>query len=121
MPEADQREAPDELFSAIGAQLSKLIRHEYSMLTVSNSDSGQLDLYALHSMGLPFIDTLKGPFDPSGLPASEVLATGKPVVAYATDIERQSSENLWRWDSGPFARFRWSLRIEPLVRWRFVE
>src|SRR5450755_4147282 len=28
--------AADELFSAIGAQLSKLIRHEYSMLTVSN-------------------------------------------------------------------------------------
>ena len=36
--------APDELFSAIGAQLSKLIGHDYSMLTVSNSDSGQLDL-----------------------------------------------------------------------------
>src|SRR5579864_1209739 len=83
--------APDELFSAIGAQLSKLIRHEYSMLTVSNSDSGQLDLYALHSTGLPFIDVLKGPFDPSGMPASEVLATGKPVVAYATDVERYPS------------------------------
>ena len=82
---------PDELFSAIGTQLSKLIRHDYSMLTVSNSDSGQLDLYALHSTGLPFIDSLKGPFDPSGMPATEVLATGKPVVAYATDIERYPS------------------------------
>jgi len=83
--------APDELFSAIGAQLSKLIRHDYSMLTVSNSESGRLDLYALHSTGLPFIDALKGPFDPSGMPAAEVLATGKPVVAYATDIERYAS------------------------------
>jgi formate hydrogenlyase transcriptional activator len=83
--------APDELFSAIGAQLSKVIRHDYSMLTVSNSDSGQLDLYALHSTRLPFIDALKGPFDPSGMPATEVLATGKPVVAYATDIERYPS------------------------------
>jgi formate hydrogenlyase transcriptional activator len=83
--------APDELFSAIGAQLSKLIRHDYSMLTVSNSESGRLDLYALHSAGLPFIDALKGPFDPSGMPAAEVLATGKPVVAYATDIERYPS------------------------------
>jgi len=83
--------AADELFSAIGAQLSKIIRHDYSMLTVSNSENGQLDLYALHSTGLPFIDALKGPFDPSGMPATEVLATGKPVVAYATDIERYPS------------------------------
>src|SRR6202790_1440990 len=83
--------APDELFSAIGGQLSKLIRHDYSMLTVSNSDSGQLDLYALHSAGLPFIDALKGPFDSAGMPAAEVLATGKPVVAYATDIARYPS------------------------------
>src|SRR5579863_6980626 len=83
--------APDELFSAIGAQLSKLIRHDYSMLTVSNSDSGRLDLYALHSTGVPFIDALKGPFDPTGMPAAEVLATGKPVVAYATDIARYPS------------------------------
>src|SRR5580692_7490923 len=84
--------APDELFSAIGVQLSKVIRHDYSMLTVSNSETGQLDLYALHSTRLPFIDALKGPFDPSGMPATEVLATGKPVVAYATDIERYPSQ-----------------------------
>src|SRR5579863_1733789 len=83
--------APDELFSAIGAQLSKLIRHDYSMLTVSNSDSGKLDLYALHSTGLTFIDALKGPFDSTGMPAAEVLATGKPVVARAADIERYPS------------------------------
>ena len=83
--------ASDELFSAIGAQLSKLIRHDYSMLTVSNSDNGRLDLYALHSPGLPFIDAFKGPFDPSGMPATEVLATGKPVVARAADIERYPS------------------------------
>src|SRR3984885_831589 len=83
--------APDELFSAIGLQLSKLIRHDYSMLTVSNSDSGQLDLYALHSTGLTFIDALKGPFDSTGMPAAEVLATGKPVVAYAADIARYPS------------------------------
>ena len=77
----------EELFSAIGAQLSKLIRHDYSMLTVSNPESGRLDVYALHSTGLPFTDALKGPFDPSGMPAGEVLATGKPVVARAADID----------------------------------
>jgi len=83
--------APDELFSAIGAQLSKLIRHDCSMLTVSNPENGRLDLYALHSTGLPFIDELKGPFDPSDMPAAEVLATGKPVVAHAADIGRYPS------------------------------
>ena len=83
--------AAEELFSAVGEQLSKLIPHEYSMLTVSNAESGRLDLYALHSTGLPLIDALKGPFDPSGMPAAEVLATGKPVVACAADIERYPS------------------------------
>src|SRR5580700_3593074 len=83
--------APDELFSAVSDQLSKVIRHDYSMLTVLNSDSGQLDLYALHSTRLTFIDALNGPFDSTGMPAAEVLATGKPVVAYATDIARYPS------------------------------
>ena len=80
--------APDELFFAIGAQLSKLIRHDYSMLTILNPESGRLDLHALHSTGLPIIDVPKGPFDPSGMPAAEALATGKPVVARAADIDR---------------------------------
>ena len=31
---------------------------------------------------------MKGPFDPAGMPAEEVLTTGKPVVAYATDAAR---------------------------------
>jgi len=83
--------AADELFSAIGAQLSKLIRHDYSMLTISNPESEQLDVYALLSTGRPLIDALKGPFDPTGMPAAEVLATGKPVVARAADIERYPS------------------------------
>ena len=38
----------DELISAISDQLSKLIRHDYAMLTLCN-DNGSLDLYALHS------------------------------------------------------------------------
>lgn len=81
----------DELFAAIGAQLSQLIRHDYSMLTLSNPETGRLDSNALHSSELPFLDALKGPFDPSGMPAAEVLATGKPVVAYAADIDRYPS------------------------------
>ena len=53
--------APDELFSAICAQLSKLIRHDYSMLTVCEFRRADvLDLYALHSTGLALIDAAEG-------------------------------------------------------------
>ena len=79
--------ARDELFSAISDQLSKIIRHDYAMLTLCN-ENGRLDLYALHSTGPHIFEALKGPFDPAGMPAAEVLATGKPVVARATDIDR---------------------------------
>ena len=77
----------DELFSAISDQLSKVIRHDYAMLTLCN-DTGGLDPYALHSTGPRIFDELKGPFDPAGMPAAEVLATGKPVVARDADVDR---------------------------------
>lgn len=83
--------AVDELFPAIAAQLGKLIPHDYSIVTLLNPDSGRLELYGLHSMGLPLIDGLEGPHDPAGMPAEEVLATAKPVVAYAADIDRYPS------------------------------
>ena len=77
----------DELFSAISGQLSKVIRHDYAMLTLLN-DTGGLDPYALHSTGPELFEALKEPFDPTGMPAAEVLATGKPVVARHTDSAR---------------------------------
>ena len=55
----------DELFSAISDQLSKVIRHDYAMLTLCN-DTGGLDPYALHSTGPRIFDELKEPFDPRG-------------------------------------------------------
>jgi formate hydrogenlyase transcriptional activator len=77
----------DDLFPAISGQLSKIIRHDYAMLTLCN-DRGLLDLYALHSTGPQLMELLKGPFNPEGMPAAEVLATGKPVVASGSDVER---------------------------------
>jgi formate hydrogenlyase transcriptional activator len=77
----------DELFSAISDQLSKVIKHDYAMLTLCN-DSGGLDPYALHSTGARIFDELKEPFDPVGMPAADVLATGKPIVARAVDVDR---------------------------------
>ena len=80
-----------ELFPAIAAQVSNLIPHDYSMLTLCNRETGGLDLYALHATGPLHADVLKGPFKPEGMPAAEVLATGKPLAAYHTDIDRYPS------------------------------
>jgi formate hydrogenlyase transcriptional activator len=85
----------DELFSAISGQLSKLIRHDYALLTLCNQTAG-LDVYALHCLRPELVEALKGPFDPAGMPTAEVLATGKPVVARDTDIERYPSPDFRR-------------------------
>ena len=81
----------DELFSAISDQLSKVIPHDYAMLTLCN-DKGGLEPYALHSTGPQLFEELKAPFDPAGMPAAEVLTTGKPVVARDTDIDRYPAD-----------------------------
>ena len=67
------------------------------MLTLCN-DTGGLDPYALHSTGPRIFDELKEPFDPAGMPAAEVLATGKPVVARDTDVDRYPAirDGFWR-------------------------
>jgi len=84
----------DELFSAISSQLSTIISHDCALLTLCN-DSGGLDVYALSSTGPQLMEALKGPFDPTGMPAAEVLATGKPAVAYETDSDRYPGLRRW--------------------------
>ena len=86
---------PSELFSAISKQLAGIVRHDYSMLTLRN-DAGGLDVYALHSTGPTQLDALREPFDPAGMPAEAVLATGKPVVAYHTEIDQYPNPNFRR-------------------------
>ena len=46
--------APDELFSAISAQLSKVIRHDFSVLTLRD-EAGSLEMVGLHFTGLSFL------------------------------------------------------------------
>ncbi len=85
----------DELFSAISAQLSKLIGHDYAMLTLCNQTGG-LDVYALHCPDPQLAESLKGPLDPAGMPSAEVLATGKPVVARDNDIDHYPNPDFRR-------------------------
>jgi formate hydrogenlyase transcriptional activator len=82
---------PDELFSAISDQLSRVIRHDYALLTLCNEKTGAQDPYALHSTCSQLLEEFKVPFDPEDMPAAEVLATGKPVVAYDFDMDRYPS------------------------------
>jgi len=88
--------SPDELFSAISDQLSKVIRHGHAVLTLCNEETGMLDVYALHSTDSHLLEAVKGPFNPVGMPAAEVLATGKPVVALDSDIGRYPNPNFRR-------------------------
>src|SRR3974390_2492462 len=69
----------DELFSAISEQISNIIRHDYALLTLC-TQTGGLDVFALHCTRPQFLHLLKGPIESEGMPSSEVLATGKAVV-----------------------------------------
>src|SRR5271166_4400999 len=88
--------SPDELFSAISHQLSKIIRHDHAVLTICDEETGILDVYALHSTDAQLLESVKGPFNPIGMPAAEVLATGKPVVARDIDLDRYPNPNFRR-------------------------
>ena len=85
----------DELFSAISGQLSKIIRHDCALLTLCN-ENGSLDINALHSTIPRLLEALKGPFNPAGMPAERVLASGKPVVACEADTDRYPNPNFRR-------------------------
>ena len=88
--------SPDELFSAISEQLSKVIAHHHAVLTLRDEATGELDVYALHSTDAHLLEAVKGPFNPKGMPAEEVLATGKPVVARDIDADRYSNPDFRR-------------------------
>jgi formate hydrogenlyase transcriptional activator len=86
--------SPDDLFSAISEQLSKLIRYDFAMLTLRN-ETGGLVPYGLHSTGPQMVEALKEPYNPAGMPAAEELATGKTIVAYDTDVDRYPGLRKW--------------------------
>src|SRR5271157_4086671 len=77
----------DELFFAISEQISNIIRHDYALLTLC-TQTGGLDVFALHCTRPQFLNLLKGPIESEGMPSSEVLATGKAVVVRDADIDR---------------------------------
>jgi formate hydrogenlyase transcriptional activator len=83
--------SPDELFPAIASQLAKVIRHEFSVLTLR--EDGGLKMWGLHFTGTPLFEKIEDRIDPEGMPAAEVLETGKPVVVSAADLDRYPSSH----------------------------
>ena len=82
--------SPDELVSAISAQLSRVIPHEFSVLMLRD-ETGGLEMVDLHFTGAQLFDKAPGHVDPEGMPSAKALATGKPVVVPDVDLAHYPS------------------------------
>jgi formate hydrogenlyase transcriptional activator len=87
--------SPDDLFAAISAQLSRVIRHDFSVLTLCD-EAGGVELVALHFTGAPLFDKEQIRINPEGMPAAQALATGKPVIVRDADMDRYPSPEFRR-------------------------
>jgi formate hydrogenlyase transcriptional activator len=77
------------LFAAISEQLSKVIRHDFAVLTICDTEGG-LEVVALHFTGPQLFDKEER-YNPEGMPAEEALASGKPVIIRDTELIRYPS------------------------------
>jgi len=82
----------EDLFTAISEQLSKVIAHDFAVLTLLEKENGKIHVHALH-----FTSDARLPIDylsvrPDGLPASEAIASGRPVIVNEPDLERFPSQ-----------------------------
>ena len=77
----------EELFAAISRQLSRVIRHDFSVLMLRD-EAGDLELVGLHFTDAPLFDKNQVHISPEGMPAAEAFATGKPVIVRDVDLDR---------------------------------
>jgi len=89
----------EELFDAISVQLSRVVRHDFAVLTLWDEKTREADAIALHFSGPPLFDKEQALVRPDGMPTAEALASGKPVVAYDTDMDRYPSSEYRRFVS----------------------
>jgi formate hydrogenlyase transcriptional activator len=85
----------DELFSAISTQLSRVLVHDFSVLTLRD-DAGNLEMVGLHFTGAPLFDKQQRRVNMEGMPAAEAIATGKPLVVRDVDLNRYPSPEFRR-------------------------
>jgi formate hydrogenlyase transcriptional activator len=91
----------ETLFSAVADQLSKVVTCDVAALALLDKKTGELYLSGLHSASHIPVDIEAVRALPDGLPSSEAISTGKPVLVDATDFPRFSSPLYQRWvDTG---------------------
>jgi formate hydrogenlyase transcriptional activator len=78
----------NELFASISDQLSRIVKHDFALLTLCDERTGRARPYALHFTGEPFFDTDAPDIEVAGLPTAEALRSGKAVVLSRPDLER---------------------------------
>ena len=100
----------DELFSAISEQLSRVVAHDFAVITLLDKNTGELRLSGLHAPGGMLVSVDETAVRPEGLPPGEALATGKPVVMTDHEFERFPSPLSQKWA----AQFRSGCSI-PLI------
>ena len=87
--------SPEELFSAIAGQLSNVIRHDFSVLTLRD-ETGRLEMVGLHFTGAQLFDKEQGHINGEGMPSAEAIASGKPVIVPDVDLAHYHSPQFRR-------------------------
>jgi formate hydrogenlyase transcriptional activator len=78
----------EDLFSAISAQLSKVITHDFAALTLLEKQKERLQVHELHVTSEARLPIPCASVQLKGLPASEAISSGKPVVLNEPDPQR---------------------------------
>ncbi|HWB98345.1 MAG TPA: sigma 54-interacting transcriptional regulator, partial [Bryobacteraceae bacterium] len=81
----------NDLFAAISEQLTRVVNHDFAVLTLLDPETGKLQLSALHFPNEVRFEVENTTVRPEGLPMGEALTTGKPVVVDKIDFERYPS------------------------------
>jgi formate hydrogenlyase transcriptional activator len=78
----------DELFASISDQLSRIVKHDFALLTLCDERTDRAKPYALHFTGKPLFDMDAPDIEVAGMPTEEALRSGKAVVLSHPDCER---------------------------------
>lgn len=78
----------EELFAAISEELSRVVAHDFAVVSLLDRVTGEFQLRGLHSRGEFHFEPTETPVTLEGLPTGEAIATGQPVTTAVPDFER---------------------------------
>ena len=82
----------EEVFRGIVSALKRVIRHDYTSLALLDPLSGFLKVYALEFPRVVDLGKKETTVPRETSPAGQVIATGKPLVAHGSEIDRYPNE-----------------------------